>query len=345
MDILTDYIIQRKQCPLWEEHTDNVRDLKYLDPELLKAGLAPKGVRAVFSFVFDSPLLVAWKLYRRRRAYKLVITGDHRVGFFYALLCRLSPSLRIPHLQIDFLLDDPRHSPCWSLKRRLLRYVLSRMDCILVYSHKEAQTYASLLRMRPEKFRVIPYHTNILNPRLVRAEKGYLFSAGRSGRDYRTLFEALRGIDARLVLVCDRRNLEGLQVPANVELHCEVPYEKYLELLEGARIVIIPLKPEIRSLGQVVMLEAMALGKPVIATYSVSVIEYMRDGENGFLLDGGDAEALREKIVCLLQQPELCDRVGRKALEDVLSFWTFEKYVRNVFKVAQELIAGSAYAA
>lgn len=58
-----------------------------------------------------------------------------------------------------------------------------------------------------------------------------------------------------------------------------------------------------------VPLEAMGVGRPVIATGVGGSAEYLRDGENCLLAERGNADALREAIVRLSRDPELRDHL------------------------------------
>jgi len=108
--------------------------------------------------------------------------------------------------------------------------------------------------------------------------------------------------------------------------------------LAKAQVVVVPLKTRLRSVWMVVMLEGMALGKPVVVTRASSNQEYIRQGENGFLVKVGDAAALREKILYLIENPAAAQEIGRQALEDVNNHWTFEHYVSSVLEVAKQMV-------
>jgi glycosyltransferase involved in cell wall biosynthesis len=58
------------------------------------------------------------------------------------------------------------------------------------------------------------------------------------------------------------------------------------------------------------ILEAFAMGKPVVATQVGSVAEAVRDGENGFLAPAGDGDAIAACNVELLQDPEKSAAMG-----------------------------------
>ena len=56
--------------------------------------------------------------------------------------------------------------------------------------------------------------------------------------------------------------------------------------------------------------EAMAHGKPVIATRAGGIPELVQDRESGYLVDRADIKAMSDKILALLNDPELRDRMG-----------------------------------
>lgn len=76
-------------------------------------------------------------------------------------------------------------------------------------------------------------------------------------------------------------------------------------------IVVSPsLQPE--AFGMVVI-EAMAFGKPVVASALGATPELVEAGSTGLLFDGGDGAALCSQVATLVEQPELRDRMGRNA--------------------------------
>jgi len=58
-----------------------------------------------------------------------------------------------------------------------------------------------------------------------------------------------------------------------------------------------------------VPLEAMALGRPVVATGRGGSGEYLRDDENALLFEAGDAEALAAAVTRLADDPDLRTRL------------------------------------
>lgn len=76
---------------------------------------------------------------------------------------------------------------------------------------------------------------------------------------------------------------------------------------EEANVFTLPSRKE--GFG-IVFLEAMYFGLPVIAAREKGATDVVRDGENGFLVDFGDVEALRQRLTDLFAAPDLRDRLG-----------------------------------
>jgi glycosyltransferase involved in cell wall biosynthesis len=61
-----------------------------------------------------------------------------------------------------------------------------------------------------------------------------------------------------------------------------------------------------------VFIEAMALGKPVVATSVGGIPEIVHDGENGFLVEPGDIVALAGKLEILIKDEVLARKMGKE---------------------------------
>jgi glycosyltransferase involved in cell wall biosynthesis len=77
------------------------------------------------------------------------------------------------------------------------------------------------------------------------------------------------------------------------------------------------------------LLEAMALGKPVIATDAGGNREIVIPEQNGFLVPQGDFQGLAERISFLLRNPEKAREMGEQARRSVLTRFSIEKMVQE----------------
>lgn len=89
-----------------------------------------------------------------------------------------------------------------------------------------------------------------------------------------------------------------------------------------------------------VILEAMGLGKPVIASCLAGTPEQIVDGETGLLLTPRDACQLAAAIRRLRLDEQLRLRMGQAGLRRFQEFFTAEVAVRNYISLYQSLIEG-----
>lgn len=86
----------------------------------------------------------------------------------------------------------------------------------------------------------------------------------------------------------------------------------------------------------IVIIEAMALGKPTIATNIGGPTEIITDGVNGQLTPYGDANALAIAILHYLDNPEFTRNLGIAARQRALEFST-QRYAQNLIQVITKL--------
>ena len=86
------------------------------------------------------------------------------------------------------------------------------------------------------------------------------------------------------------------------------------------------------------LLEAMALGKPVVATDVGGNREVVRHGETGILVPRGNPEALAEAIIALLQNPDMALTMGQGGRERVGIQFSLEKMVHEYQTLYEETL-------
>lgn len=141
---------------------------------------------------------------------------------------------------------------------------------------------------------------------------GYLLAVGRdSGRDWPTFFSAVKQLDLPVKVCCRESQLAGLEIPPNVEIIGHVKRRTYRELLGRATAVAVVTKHLVYPSGQSVLLEAMAMARPVVVTSTPSLSDYIHDGEDCLAVPVGEPLALREAIERLVSDKDLRGRLGR----------------------------------
>jgi glycosyltransferase involved in cell wall biosynthesis len=211
-------------------------------------------------------------------------------------------------------------------EKRLWAYTLKKADSIVCVSSAQVDFLRYCAGIPREKLHFIPWGVdkNFFSPVKRPAGNGYIFSAGRDGaRDYVTLVKATEGLGATVKIAASPPNLEMISMmPRHVRPYFDIPYTQLRAMYAGANFVVVPTHGDdflygSDCSGQTVMLEAMAMGKAVIASGRKSVYDYIKDGKNGLIVRPGDVEGLRAAIKCLLQVPDRVEALGRSARESV----------------------------
>ena len=86
------------------------------------------------------------------------------------------------------------------------------------------------------------------------------------------------------------------------------------------------------------LLEAMAAGKPVIATRVGAVPQLVRSEVTGLLLNPGDVDGLAAAIVRLLQHPELASRLGENGRAQVARHYSAEAMARSYIAKYEQVL-------
>lgn len=283
----------------------------------------------------------AFHLWLRCGRHDRVLTEGVRTSMAYAMLCLLTfrPSRQI---MSEVFIDEARPDDlAWRIKVWCHSLLAQRAVGVLTNSTTELTTMADRYGVSPERLRYVPLNTTIQNPEISPLDEGFVLCAGRTLRDYTTLILAARHIAAPVHVICGAHDLDRLTLPLppNVEVLSEVPREIYLDQLRRCRVVALPLLPTERSTGQVVMLEAMAFGKPVVATASPGTLDTIRHGENGFLVEEEDAAALTHQVNVLLRDPDLTRRIAEQAVKDMTELGSAERHARLKLEAIQSICA------
>jgi phosphatidyl-myo-inositol dimannoside synthase len=110
--------------------------------------------------------------------------------------------------------------------------------------------------------------------------------------------------------------------------------EQLKSLYARADIFVMPSRQEGFGLT---FLEAMALGKPVIAADYGGTPEVVQNEVTGFLVDPGDLERLAGRLVQLLQDEALCRKLGeagRRRVEEKFTFKDFQERLARILDTA-----------
>ncbi|MHA1595228.1 MAG: glycosyltransferase family 4 protein [Candidatus Baldrarchaeia archaeon] len=162
------------------------------------------------------------------------------------------------------------------------------------------------------------------------------------------LLDAFRSVvkeipDARLVIVGKGMLRDYLEYKAkaygierNVDLRGYVDRENLVKLYMAADVFVCP-SIFAEAFG-IVIIEAMAAGKPVIATRVGGIPEIIDDGIDGILVKPHSVRELSDAIIWLLNDKSRLEAMGMNAREKVEERYSWDRVVHRVVEVYEEVM-------
>jgi glycosyltransferase involved in cell wall biosynthesis len=92
-----------------------------------------------------------------------------------------------------------------------------------------------------------------------------------------------------------------------------------------------------------VLNESMNSACAVIASHAIGSVPFLlKDGENGFIYRNGDMDGLYNRVVKLIEHPELREQMGKKAYRTLAEQWNADVAVERFLALAQALLDGKS---
>jgi len=246
-----------------------------------------------------------------------------------------------------------RNDPFAGLVSAMISFNLTLADWIIAYSPR----LISEGRWRKHQHKMLIAHEHFVDFNLFKMDKstekrrdivGYVGSLSKAKGILNLVKaipyvleerEACFMIYGRGVLVNEITNYiaaEGLR--EHVKLMGWIRHEDLPRCLNEMRLLVLPSLTE--GLPNVI-LEAMACGTPVLTTPVGAIPDVVTNAENGLFLESSDAKYIARKIIELLSDPRLLDKVSINASTYVRKNFGFEKVLETWRRVFKELGLGA----
>ena len=209
----------------------------------------------------------------------------------------------------------------------------------------------SVIRLGLELERRVTYDGDPAELRRRHGIDGRTFVVGWFGRmtavkqtdDLLTALVALRerGVDALLLMVGDgddRQRLEERAHELGVARACLfLGYQQDVAPWFAVSDAVVLTSASEGTPATII--EALAAGRPVVATDVGGVSDVVDEGETGFLVPAGDTDALAAQLALLASDPECRETMGRLGRERALHRYAVERLVDDVDALYRELLA------
>lgn len=130
--------------------------------------------------------------------------------------------------------------------------------------------------------------------------------------------------------------MSELEVENRVELLGWKAQNEVIEILNQSHLLLAPSVTGRKGDQEgipVAIMEAMAMGLPVISTQHSGIPELVEDGVSGFLVPERDADAIAEKLAALMENPDLCLRMGKAGRSCVETHYSIKQLTQQLIDI------------
>jgi glycosyltransferase involved in cell wall biosynthesis len=277
-----------------------------------------------------------WHFLRDKRDSELVVVGFYGQLLmpFVRLLTRKPILFDVYVSTFGTMVDDRQKADSNSLKAKLYwladHLSMRLADHIILESNDHIRRYEETYRVAQSKFTrmFLPSDESIMVRRestrpnerfLVHFHGEYAPFHGvdiilRAAKALEHEAVAFQIVGKGITHARDRQLALDLQLE-NVSFIDPVPYAELAGLMSRADVCLgfFGDNPRAERVFTNKVIEALAVGQPLITRRNAPVQELLRDGESALLIEPGNPEALAQAIMRLKNDPELCQRLGRNA--------------------------------
>ena len=221
-------------------------------------------------------------------------------------------------------------------RRRLYAGALRRAHTIIAYSQAEVDWLRNWLGSEGPQITFVPFGVD--DQAFRPAERAPDVDVVSVGADPRRDFDLLTTVAARhpelrFQVVATKDHARSLgKLPANVMLETDLTLEDVRARLAAGRVVALPVRRNSYSGATTVLLQAMAMAKPVVVSRTDAIGEGygLQDGVNCRLVEPGDADAFERALLETLADSR---SLGTRARETVEHDYSWKRYTDRLWEI------------
>ena len=226
-----------------------------------------------------------------------------------------------------------------AIYKKFISYAIQSpyVDKVIVTSYSEIDKYSKVFNLNKDKFSFVRWgavdYSNKFKIDNDLRKKKYIFSTGRSNRDYNFLVKSLEKTSYNLVIATDTMKAYKKD---NIQVYNDIFDDKMIHYMFNSFCVVISLEDTEIAAGQLVLLHAMNCGKPVIITYSKGVTDdYIIPMKNGIIIEK-NRDNLLNALHLLYKDKDIYQNISRNAQEMFHTTYTKYKLGENLGKVIEK---------
>lgn len=307
-------------------------------------------------------LVSLWRLFSfiKKEKYQIVHTYTTKAGFLGRLAARLAGTPIIIHNILEPAHNSARNPLLKMFYIWMERLAVSWADHIFTTTQPNVKEILEKKLAPADKLTAIPEGLNVANYDSVEADgkairqtlgipegAPFIFTAARleSPKGHIFLLDAAKIVldkipGARFVCVGKGRLKESLEKKASelgIKNNVIFPgfVKDMLSIMKSCDLFVLPSLWE----GQgVVLMEAMALKKALVASRVGGVVDVVEDGITGILVPPRDPQALADAILKLLSEPEKMHKMGEAGYRRIKENFDEAEFNKKRFEIYRKLL-------
>ncbi len=229
----------------------------------------------------------------------------------------------------------------------LLSWILKDVDGIIFPARVHMNRVVEKLPFLRSKAFFVPLGVDAVYYKPVYFEReNFILSVGRdNGRDYKTVIDVARKMpDEQFHIVCLPRNIEGIEsIPSNVKIHINIPMSELQRMYRKAKLLLLIMHNDSYvdgsdTSGPTVLLEAMAIGLPIIVSRKEYLNDYVENNKSALIVDFYNVDNIIENIKKMtdINFRENIARNSREKIDIIYNTKVMAKSFADIFKIIYE---------
>ena len=300
-----------------------------------------------------NPVMLAWYCFVMGRHYKVIFTDGEQIGLPLALFLKFFGlgRKRPQHLMIVHILSVGKKQILIDLLR-----LHTHIDIFFVYATRQKEFIQTRWQLPAERVPFTPFmvdeaffhpdQTNIDEPidGFEKGEHPLICAVGLEFRDYPTLIDAVRGLDAHVVVAAGspwskRSDTTADQdIPENVTVRRFTQYQ-LRQIYAMSDFLAMPLYNVEFQAGVTALLEAMSMEKAIVCSLTKGQTDVVIADRSGIYVTPGDVTEMRTAIETLLSDRELSAKMGkagRKIIDESMSLTHYTERLKAYVDQARQ---------
>lgn len=272
----------------------------------------------------------------------LIVTWSFNIGFFVGLFNRLFLLKR--NVFALNMIAHKKDNLLGTLKDITLKFCINTPNFFATVNSADIiKEYKERFNYQNGKIFVVndPYSKK-LEVQQFCSGKGYVFAGGEAERDWDIIFKAANSLpEIKFICVARKKGFKKMStVPVNVELLFDIDLTDFESYLKDASIVLITVRST-STAGLIVLIRAALLSKPIIATRTSSIQNYIENNKDGVLIPFSNDNYLAVEIESLLYNKELQKKYGNAIRIKTIENMSQENHALKVKHLIEEHIIKS----